>query len=76
MLESSIGILKINQPENNNIMTFAIFCQFKQAVNQLDSNSDIQVIIITGQGDHFTAGLDASDISSLIEVNRSPHALL
>jgi enoyl-CoA hydratase/carnithine racemase len=72
VLESSIGILKINRPEKNNIMSFAMFRQFKQAINQLDSNSDIRVIIITGQGDHFTAGLDASDISSLDRGEQEP----
>lgn len=58
VIDSAIGVLKINRPDKNNTMSFSMFRQFKQAVHQLDNDSNIRVIIITREGDHFTSGLD------------------
>ena len=59
--EPGVGIIKLNRPAKGNAMSFKMFREIKQAVELLDNDSDVLVIIITGQGKHFCTGLDLID---------------
>jgi enoyl-CoA hydratase/carnithine racemase len=42
-----------------NSITYEIFAELKNAIEKLGKHgSDVRVIVFTGEGKHFTAGLD------------------
>lgn len=63
--EPGVGIIKLNRPNKGNAMSFKMFREIKQAVELLDNDSDVLVIIIEGQGKHFCTGLDLIDAAQL-----------
>ena len=58
-IEKLIGYLIINRPESLNAMNNQVLDELTNKVNELISNSDVRVIIISGAGDKaFIAGAD------------------
>jgi enoyl-CoA hydratase len=51
-------ILKINRPAARNAMTKAVAEGIAEALDTLDSRSDLAVAVITGLGGNFCAGMD------------------
>ncbi len=56
-----IGILTINHPPAN-AFSLDTFEDFEKALDELENDRDIRVVVITGQGEKcFSAGFDVSD---------------
>ena len=58
--EDKIGIVSINRPSKMNAISFEMFAEFEKAVESLmaDTTKEVRAIVLTGEGQHFTAGLD------------------
>lgn len=58
--DDKIGILTINRPSKMNALSFEMFGDFERAIEQLlsDPTKEVRALILTGEGQHFTAGLD------------------
>ena len=56
--EGPVVTLTMNRPERRNAMTLAMFARLADAWEEIDADPDVRVCILTGAGDHFSAGMD------------------
>ncbi len=56
--ENKIAILTINRPEVKNAFNAQTFTEFGLAIEEIKKSTDIRVLVITGAGDSFSAGVD------------------
>jgi methylglutaconyl-CoA hydratase len=60
-----IGIIKLNRPEKRNSLHPEMVKEFISVINDFNCDSQIKVIIITGEGESFCAGADLSYLNEL-----------
>jgi enoyl-CoA hydratase/carnithine racemase len=58
-----IGTIKFNRPEKLNALTSQGFDEFIQALSEMDKDDGVKVVVVTGSGRAFSAGLDMSEAS-------------
>jgi enoyl-CoA hydratase/carnithine racemase len=59
--KESIAVLTLNRPPNNAV-SYTMLQEIEQALEELASDKDVRVLIITGAGDRcFCAGMDVAD---------------
>ena len=63
--EEGISIITLNRPERLNAINFELIEEFLDYLDYLENNYDIHVVILTGEGRAFSAGLDLKDMGSL-----------
>lgn len=64
-VENGIGQITINRPSKLNALNVATIQELHDAFESLDSNTDVRVIIITGEGEKaFVAGADISEFAN------------
>jgi enoyl-CoA hydratase len=64
-IENGIGLITINRPAKLNALNVATIKELHDAFENLESNSDVRVIIITGEGEKaFVAGADISEFAN------------
>jgi enoyl-CoA hydratase/carnithine racemase len=51
-------VITINRPESRNAVNLAVSQGLADAVDELDSNPDLSVAVLTGAGGNFCAGMD------------------
>ena len=56
--EGPVVTLTMNRPERRNAMTLAMFARLADAWDEIDTDPDVRVCILTGTGDHFSVGMD------------------
>lgn len=56
--EDKIAVLTINRPEVKNALDMETYEEFGKAIEKVKSDPDSRVVVITGAGDSFCAGLD------------------
>jgi len=56
-----IGTIKFNQPDKLNALNALAFQEFIEALHEVDRDNEIRVVIITGAGRAFSAGLDLEE---------------
>lgn len=61
-VEDKIGRIWFNRPDRLNTFNSGMAKEFNQALHLLDSQEDVQVIIVQGQGKAFCAGIDVSEL--------------
>ncbi|MCB1666748.1 MAG: crotonase/enoyl-CoA hydratase family protein [Porticoccaceae bacterium] len=59
-IENHIAQVTLSRPEQSNSLIFDTFKDLTEAANQLAENNTVRVIVLTGAGKHFCAGLDRS----------------
>lgn len=59
-----IGTITFNRPEKLNALNRQSFDEFIEALSDMDRDSEIRVVIITGAGRAFSAGLDLEEARS------------
>lgn len=65
MSTSEIGCITLNQPRRRNALTAQMWDDLTAALEAAASEPDLKVLIITGEGEHFAAGADISEFSTL-----------
>jgi len=63
--QGHIGIVTMNRPEALNALSQAVFADLDKALDQVEHDNDIYVIIITGAGRSFVAGADISEMATM-----------
>jgi len=58
---ASVAILTLNRPEAMNSFNVAMFRELQAAYKQLDADSTVRIIVVTGAGRAFCAGADISN---------------
>ena len=67
--ENSIGIIQLNRPRVLNALNYELTAEVIRALEELDSDSTISVIVITGGEKVFAAGADLNEISRTTTVD-------
>ena len=65
----NVAILTIDRPQVRNAVDFDTANEIASALDDLDANSQIRAIVITGRGGFFCAGMD---LKALTATNRRP----
>ena len=61
--EGALAIVTLNRPEAMNALSGALRSQLTQAIDTLEADADIRVMILTGAGEKaFSAGLDLKEL--------------
>jgi enoyl-CoA hydratase/carnithine racemase len=64
--EGKVAVLSLNRPKKFNALTFEQFDELRQWVEYLGRpGTDVRAIVVTGEGKHFTAGLDLTSAMAL-----------
>ncbi len=63
--ENKIAILTIDRPDFKNALNAQSYDEFGMAVEEVKKDLDIRVLILTGAGDSFCAGVDLSYAATL-----------
>lgn len=64
VLDGGIGILKFNRPKNANALDAQTMSDLLKALSWADNDEAVKVIVLSGEGKFFTAGMDLVDVPS------------
>ena len=62
--DGHLAIVTINRPEARNAVNGAVASGIEEAIDEIESNDDIWVWILTGAGPTFSAGADLKEINA------------
>lgn len=62
--DGHVATMTLNRPERMNTISVPMLDQFSQRLLELDADREVRVIVITGAGRAFCAGLDLQDAAS------------
>src|SRR3990170_16734 len=60
----NIATITLNRPERMNAITGPMLESFSRALRDADADTNVRVIVLTGAGRGFCAGLDLKDVST------------
>ena len=63
--KESIGVIKINRPNNLNALNKDTILELTKAVEELEKDKSIKVVILTGEGKAFIAGADIRQMKDM-----------
>jgi enoyl-CoA hydratase len=63
--KENIGIIKINRPNNLNALNKDTIIELTKAVEELEKDKNIKVVILTGEGKAFIAGADIKQMKDM-----------
>ncbi len=64
-IQDHIAHLSFNRPQKANSLDIAAWEEMKTVFEHLSSNSDVRVVILSGEGRHFCAGIDLTALMSI-----------
>ncbi len=64
-VDGEVGLLKINRPDRLNALNAKTLDELAGAVEDLDRDESVKVVVITGQGKAFVAGADIAEMSDM-----------
>lgn len=67
--------LTLNRPERLNALTAGLVAQFAAATTEISADGECRVVVLTGAGDGFCAGLDLTGYSGSPESHRERHPI-
>ena len=62
-MNDNIATITFNNPKTLNALNMKTFNELEDAINQIDNNTDINVLILTGTGKAFIAGADITQLA-------------
>ncbi len=63
--ESGVATITLNRPDKRNAVSFALVDELMTALDEIERSS-AQVVILTGEGKAFCAGLDLDELKVLL----------
>ena len=63
--DSGIAIITLNRPDKRNAVSFQLVAELSAALDEIE-NSSANVVILTGAGKAFCAGMDLDELKSLL----------
>ena len=63
--QGNIGIITMNRPEALNALSSAVFADLSKALDQVERDEEVYVVIITGAGRAFVAGADIGETAHM-----------
>jgi len=68
--EAGVATLTLNRPEQLNAITLPMAQSLEKALDDIDKDSSLKVLIVTGAGRSFCAGLDVSTFTPVSKMTR------
>lgn len=62
--EDSVGLLRLNRPEKRNAITAEMRAALADALAAFDDDDAVRVVVLTGEGSAFCAGVDLNESAS------------
>ena len=62
--QPGLAILTLNRPQSMNALSSGLCKEFTEAVDRLETDPSVRVLIVTGAGRAFCAGLDLKELSA------------
>ena len=59
--ERDIQVLTLNRPAKMNALTREMYAGLATGLNEAAGDSEVRAVVLTSEGDHFTAGNDIAD---------------
>ena len=73
--EGHIGFITLNRPEKRNALNWALWLALEQAIQEAEADKEARVVILTGEGKTFCAGLDLGPENELLQaIGATPSA--
>jgi len=63
-IDDGVAILTLNRPESRNALSYALRTHLRERMHDLDSNSAVRAIVLTGADPAFCAGVDVREFDS------------
>ena len=64
--DNKVAVVSMNRPKKFNAITFQMFDKIKEVFEYLGRpGSEVRAIVFTGEGKHFTAGLDLTSAAEM-----------
>ena len=63
-IEGGVLTLTINRPERRNALDIATYLGLAEAIRDAQGDAGVRAIVLTGAGEHFTAGNDLKDFQT------------
>lgn len=60
-----VAVLTLNRPEVHNAMNSTMFLELGAAANELQHDTEVRAVVITGAGKSFSSGLDLASFAGL-----------
>ncbi len=61
-LDAGVGTLTLDRPERLNALTFDIYRELREVIDETDRHAEIRALVLTGEGRAFCSGGDVEDI--------------
>ncbi|MDT7862068.1 MAG: enoyl-CoA hydratase-related protein [Saccharolobus sp.] len=61
-VKENIGIIRLNRPDKLNAINLQMVEELVKALDELENNNDVKIVIITGNGRAFSAGADVKEM--------------
>ncbi|MCU0268498.1 MAG: enoyl-CoA hydratase-related protein [Acidimicrobiales bacterium] len=71
--EPAIAVIRLNRPERLNAMSFELVADLHTALDGVANDTECKVVVLTGAGRAFCAGLDLKDWGRPPEPGEHPH---
>ena len=62
-IKDDIAHLKMNRPDKFNSMTRLFWKELPELIKEIDRGAQARVILLTGEGKHFSAGMDFANFT-------------
>ncbi|WP_122899489.1 crotonase/enoyl-CoA hydratase family protein [Acinetobacter sp. B51(2017)] len=62
--QDGIAIVRLNRPEKRNAMSFSLLKDLVKTAEQLQKNRQVRAVIVTGEAQVFSAGIDLADLNN------------
>jgi len=66
-IDETIAVLTLNRPDRRNALSIALRDDISDALERLRADDDLQVLVITGAGQTFSAGFDLNEFNQALE---------
>ena len=63
--QGNVGIITMNRPEALNALSSAVFADLTKALDIVEKDDEIYVVVITGAGRSFVAGADIGEMATM-----------
>lgn len=71
-----IGVIRINKPQTLNALSSGLLEELSSAIDKIEENSDLRVIICSGDGKAFVAGADISEMNDMSADEAKGYAMI
>jgi enoyl-CoA hydratase len=63
--DGPIGVVTLDRPERRNAISIAMLEQLASGFGELGADPDVRAVVLAGEGEHFCAGADFSDLTMM-----------